>query len=329
MNVTKFQEISKIVYDPKTSHQILDKLARSVDNEEILRGIAFNPNTSPETLQFLAKNENEDIRVSVAYNKSCPQSILEMLSNDEKKSVLDQIARHKNTGYKTFLKLLNKFFLHVPIAFNENAPTKILMMLIDDENEVVQDGLLKNENFPEEFKPILRAKSKRRWEAEDPTTNPKILEKLADDEFSIKLRVSENPNTPVKILERFLNEKNVEIQKNAKKQLKKLEMKKMIFGEDIPIIKFLTKPEPTKIRTVLSFIALNDKHGVLYSAINEQFDRLHENRYDSMSLGVQLEKYMKKGYLRREKKGMFIYIITEEGKKMLRELKESKKKNIS
>ena len=49
--------------------------------------IAENPNTSPETLALLAKDEEYDIRREVAVNPNTPLKTLALLANDKDKDV--------------------------------------------------------------------------------------------------------------------------------------------------------------------------------------------------------------------------------------------------
>lgn len=78
--------------DPNTSSEELDKLAKNTDAyglHTIQCYIASNPNTSVDTLRYLAEIGDAVICRYVARNPKCPEDILEEFAN----SPLQSLAR--------------------------------------------------------------------------------------------------------------------------------------------------------------------------------------------------------------------------------------------
>jgi hypothetical protein len=58
--------------------------------------VANNPNTPPETLTFLARDENWSVRCRVAYNPNTPPEILTILARDKDVDVRWHVERNPN-----------------------------------------------------------------------------------------------------------------------------------------------------------------------------------------------------------------------------------------
>ena len=85
--------------------------------------IAQNPNTPPETLAALAKDEDWSMRWIVAYNPNTPPETLAALAKDEDYTVRLRVAQQFNT------------------------PPEVLAALAKDINSDVQKAVLSNPNY--------------------------------------------------------------------------------------------------------------------------------------------------------------------------------------
>jgi len=59
--------------------------------------VAQNPNTPPEALQELARDEDWNVRYRVAQNPSTPPAALQELARDENEYVRSHVAQNPNT----------------------------------------------------------------------------------------------------------------------------------------------------------------------------------------------------------------------------------------
>jgi hypothetical protein len=143
--------------------------------------LAYNPNTPPEILTLLARDENYYVRCVVAQNPNTPPEILTILARDEVWSVRWRVA------------------------LNPNTPPESLTILARDEDYDVRWGVADNPNTPPEILTLLardKNVSVRRCVAYNPNTPPEILTILAQDGDSyVRADAQQNPNyTPVKEL---------------------------------------------------------------------------------------------------------------------------------
>jgi len=58
--------------------------------------LAYNPNTPPEILTILARDEDVDVRCGVAHNPTIPPEILTLLARDEIFWVRCRVERNPN-----------------------------------------------------------------------------------------------------------------------------------------------------------------------------------------------------------------------------------------
>jgi hypothetical protein len=92
--------------------------------EEQKRDLTKNPNTPPETLSLLAKDEVVDVRWNVAKNPNTPPETLTILAKDENSCVRSWVAR------------------------NPNTPQEVLILLAKDEDYYIRSGVARNPNIP-------------------------------------------------------------------------------------------------------------------------------------------------------------------------------------
>ena len=90
------QERKDLARNPNTPPEILTILARD-ENLNVRWRVARNPNTPPEILTILAQDKDEYVRWNVAQNPNTPPEILTILARDENYSVLWEVASNPNT----------------------------------------------------------------------------------------------------------------------------------------------------------------------------------------------------------------------------------------
>ena len=133
---------------------------------------AKNPNTPPETLAELAKNESLDIRKAVAGNPNTPPEILTKLTKSEGWGVRMAVAKNPNTPPETLAELSKDEDVCMAVANNPNTPPETLAELAKDEIWVSRMVIAKNPNTP-----------------------PETLAELAkDEELYVRTEATENPN---------------------------------------------------------------------------------------------------------------------------------------
>jgi hypothetical protein len=87
------QERKYLARNPNTPPETLTILARDEDSY-VRWGVARNPNTPPETLTILARDENSDVRYWVAWNPNTPPETLTILARDRHYYVRSGVARN-------------------------------------------------------------------------------------------------------------------------------------------------------------------------------------------------------------------------------------------
>jgi hypothetical protein len=71
-------------------------------------GVAYNPNTPPETLTILARDEDWRVRRGVAYNPTTPPETLTILARDEDSDVRSTAKENSNYNPVKELKVTAK-----------------------------------------------------------------------------------------------------------------------------------------------------------------------------------------------------------------------------
>ena len=171
---------------PYTPKEVLIELSR--DNQEwstARRGVATNPNTPRDILEFFIKDTDSAVRFGVADNPSTPRSILEKLAYDQDSTVRCIIAENSRVSKKFFYYLSKdtNSFVRMCLASNANVPKEILRKLSVDGYDTVRVQVGENSN-----------------------TSRDILVKMSrDNSFSVRLSVARNPNTPKETLSLLMN----------------------------------------------------------------------------------------------------------------------------
>jgi hypothetical protein len=167
----------------KVSSEVLAKLAKE-KNEDIRAAVAENRNTASETLIALAKDKSDDVRGNVAVNRSSSMETIKMLCRDKDYLIRGSIALREDISSEIF-EILSKDsdeWVRENVAENRKVPEEVLKVLSKDLKSSVRDAALKNTN--------LSDGSIETFE------NP----------IAVKLRLAENPSTPIDILESLITD---------------------------------------------------------------------------------------------------------------------------
>lgn len=93
----------RVAYNPNTSLETLERL--SIDVYFVREGVALNPNTPPETLEQLANDGSSWIRRSVALNPNTSPETLDRLANDIDLDVRSSVTNNPNYNKKITVTL--------------------------------------------------------------------------------------------------------------------------------------------------------------------------------------------------------------------------------
>lgn len=174
---------------------------------------AKNPSTPTITLERLASaSEVLDVRVAVAKNPSTPKSILDKLSQDTGFGVRKAVANNLNTSVETLeaiaksIKTWGEIFLE--LARNPNTPAHILEKLAEeiawyDNDNTWSYILIQNPNISNQLQ-------------------KRLLIRLAGSyKYNFRLFVVHHPNTPLNILEKLTQDRDLRVRQIAFKKFKR------------------------------------------------------------------------------------------------------------
>ena len=109
--------------DPQSSPELLEALSR--DEADVVRWeVAKNPSTPLHVLEELAYHDDEFVRTGVALNPSAPPHLLEVLAQSAELGV------------------------RAAVAANPNTPPSLLEAMLEDDAPLVREGLSRNRNAP-------------------------------------------------------------------------------------------------------------------------------------------------------------------------------------
>jgi len=123
------------------------------------KDLARNPNTPPEILTILARDENLNVRWRVARNPNTPPEILTILAQDKDEYVRWNVAQNPNTPPEILTTLARDEVSSVRrgVAQNPNTPPEILTILARDEDADVRCRVADNPNATREVIQTVRA----------------------------------------------------------------------------------------------------------------------------------------------------------------------------
>lgn len=103
-NNFNLEEVAKYGLLPE---KCLAKLA-NIDDIGLQTEVAFNENTSPETLKYLARTGNVEVITAVAGNSNCSWNFLQSLANQyvDTNEIIDAIIWNPKTPFEYFLEVL-------------------------------------------------------------------------------------------------------------------------------------------------------------------------------------------------------------------------------
>lgn len=182
---------------------------------------ALNINTSGDRLRELS-SVNASLARLVALNPNTPSHLLESLSYHWDAIVRKNVTLNPNTPLKTLFQLGIEF----PGEFCENPILLLLLMenpyCLNDLPEMTICHLLKNEKTPDFFLEtlVMTGTTSMKYEvAKNRHTPPRLLDKLAQGNATIRYAVAQNPNTSLPTLQFLLKNNNKTVSLAAKSNL--------------------------------------------------------------------------------------------------------------
>lgn len=189
-----------VAMNPNTPREVLEGFVAARDLE-VLDQVAEHPNTSPETLDRLARGTGNQM-TSVAKNPSASAETLERLADDT------------STGNQT----------RAMVAGNPSAPDELRGQLVRDSDKWVRQHAAKNPKLTAEEMRLLAADSNgdvRRALGKNKATNAEALHVLARDEDHFVRRAAvTNPNISPLDLELLANDELQDVAAVAAQYLK-------------------------------------------------------------------------------------------------------------
>ena len=213
------------------------KLA-TLEDVELLMNLAKNRSTPPTVLATLAESKKIDVRIQVGLNPNTNASTLAYLVNKSKnQKVLEMVASNANADTATLNTLFENVEFHSSLAYNPNLELDKLSVLLQSDNKWVRGPAVRNAKTPSKIadeyvsdpEPDVRAglasrtsdssilnvlandssDSVRSRVASSSHATPEILEELSlDSEMFVLLEVCKNPKTPVKVLQKIINQED-------------------------------------------------------------------------------------------------------------------------
>jgi hypothetical protein len=143
-------------YTPEQFAQAVLKALKEVNTPDVSKlllqerkELATNPNTPPETLTILARDEYSGVRWNVARNPNTPPETLTILARDENYDVRRRVALNPNTPPETLTSLARDkdCLVRWRVANNPNTPPETLTILAQDEDSGVRYRVAQNPNY--------------------------------------------------------------------------------------------------------------------------------------------------------------------------------------
>jgi len=215
----------------------LTKLSKSKSvRDRVL--VAFHNGTSEDLLTALSDDENVAVRFAVAKNPGTPADVLDKLSKDLEAPVSQaalanesisieslkstdsdeariNLASSNEVTAETLVKLAKEKNedIRAAVAKNRNTPSETLFALAKDKSDDVRGKVAKNpsssvETMPEEVLKVLSKdlKSSVRDAALKNTNLSDGSIETFENPIAVKLRLAENPSTPIDILESLITD---------------------------------------------------------------------------------------------------------------------------
>ncbi len=203
--------------------------------------VASNSEISSELLEKLANDDDWYVRREAAENLKAPVKLLKKLAKDKEPEVHRGVAENSNTPSDLLNKLSNDKYLYVrsSVASNSKTPEETLTKLTCEEDEFLLHELSKNPNLSEDI--LIK------------------LSKKEDDDKYILMGISENPKTPISLLEQLIKDDELiqSVAKNTALPIKFLE--KLSHSNDVWVRANVAKNKSTPIAVLEVLTGDKDK----------------------------------------------------------------------
>lgn len=186
--------------------ELLERLAQEATLEPRLQ-VAESPETPLAVLEQLAGDLELPVRLAVKFNPSCPPALIELVEGQH------ALASDWNgDGELAMLGQSRWAWIRLAVAQNPNTPQAMLMELAGDEVYEIQLAVAKNPGTSAEVLAFLARyedESIQAAVAEHANLTEEIMHLLFPSQQSVLER---RKNLPTSILERFFNERGIELQ---------------------------------------------------------------------------------------------------------------------
>jgi len=213
----------------KTEHDIFDNSFSNYifkNNWSIKEHVAYNPNTSEETLLRLASDKNRHVRRCVAHNENISIEALKLLANDNEDYREVEIEWDKENIFGTYLAYRDWGEEITREIVASSVPTiQEIIKLSNDKDELVRISVVQNKNISKEISYILSNDNHPivRWMLASYTNHQELLIKLAkDQEELVRTGVAENEHTSKDILITLLDDEDEFVREEAKERIEKM-----------------------------------------------------------------------------------------------------------
>ncbi len=127
------QVLYQVAWNNHTPLTVLARLAKD-ENEYLRRGVAKNPNSTPDILDLLSKDKVANVRDGVASNKNSPPKVLMRLAKDNDFGVLRCVAKNTSSSPEVLSILAKspKEFVRLDVAGNMRASLETIGLLTID-----------------------------------------------------------------------------------------------------------------------------------------------------------------------------------------------------
>ena len=284
----------EIARNPNTSPEILKKILKLGNDDEVSRSAVLNHNCPPEILlEVLKRGEYDWISICAARNPNCPSGMLvEILKRGKEDYISQNAASNPNCPSEMLSEILrreNDDMVSKYAVDNPNCPDYLLEMVLKRGNDDwVSRSAVQNPNCP--------ALAKIRWMQltgkigkEDPSKHIIEKEEVKEDEDLQKLRALISKNT-----------KNVVIGQNKNKPEKKpYRVVKVMADHDEyittlkDVIIYALSPEQARMMFLQKYSYLRDYLDI-HIPIEVRFDK---ERWEEMLQTRQREKEKKEEFL--------------------------------
>jgi Leucine rich repeat variant len=151
----------RVANHPNTSTETLTWLAGNESHEQVLQAVAKHPRASEAVLERLGSHENENVRATIASHPNCPEHLLllEFFTQKPSTLVMLKVAANPNTplSYLELFVSSQQSGLRAAVATNPNLPIAHLVTLAADPKVEVRRAVALNPATPEQWRQSLRS----------------------------------------------------------------------------------------------------------------------------------------------------------------------------